>query len=92
VTVLVDAPIWPRHGTLWAHLVSDASYAELHAFARAAGLPSRSFDVDHYDVPLERHAELVALGAEHVSGHELIRRLVGSGLRVPARERGASRH
>ena len=92
MTVLVDIPMWPRHGTLWAHLVSDASYDELHAFAAAAGLPGRAFDRDHYDVPLERHGELVALGAQPVSGHELIRRLVASGLRVPARERGASHH
>jgi hypothetical protein len=87
VTVLVDTPMWPRHGTLWAHLVSDASYDELHAFAAAAGVPERAFDQDHYDVPLERHGDLVALGAQPVTGHELIRRLVASGLRVPARER-----
>lgn len=92
MTVLVDTPMWPRHGTLWAHLVSDSSYDELHSFAAAAGLPARAFDQDHYDVPAERHTQLVALGAQHVTGHELIRRLVASGLRVPARERGALRH
>ena len=85
--MLVDTPIWPRHGTLWAHLVSDASYDELHAFATRAGLPPRSFDRDHYDVPLERHADLVVLGAEHVSGRELVLRLLASGLRAPARDR-----
>ncbi len=79
--------MWPRHGTLWAHLVSDTSYNELHAFAAAAGLPPRAFDHDHYDVPLERHHEVVGLGAQPVTGHELIRRLVASGLRVPARDR-----
>ena len=89
MAVLVDTPIWSRHGTMWAHLVSDASYDELHAFAALAGLPARSFDVDHYDVPLERHADLVALGAQPVSGHELIRRLVASGLRVRVRDRRA---
>ncbi len=88
--MLVDTPLWPRHGTLWAHLVSDASYEELHAFARRAGLPPRSFDVDHYDVPAERLAELVALGAEPVGGRELVRRLRASGLRVPRRERRGS--
>ncbi|HEY0119135.1 MAG TPA: DUF4031 domain-containing protein [Cellulomonas sp.] len=87
MAVLVDTPIWPRHGTLWAHLVSDASYDELHAFAARAGLPPRSFDRDHYDVPLERHADLVALGAQPVTGRELIRRLLASGLRVPVRDR-----
>lgn len=90
MTVLVDTPMWPRHGTLWAHLVSDASYDELHAFAAAADLPARAFDRDHYDVPLERHGDLVALGAQHVTGRELVRRLVASGLRVPARDRAAA--
>ena len=52
MTVLVDSPMWPRHGTVWAHLVSDSSYDELHAFAERAGLPPRSFDRDHYDIPL----------------------------------------
>ena len=33
MTVLVDPPLWPRHGTTWAHLVSDTSLDELHAGA-----------------------------------------------------------
>lgn len=87
MTVLVDPPAWPNHGRLWGHLVSDTSLAELHAFAARAGLPPRAFDQDHYDVPDERYDDLVALGAEPVSAHELIRRLRASGLRVPARDR-----
>ncbi len=35
MTVLIDTAMWPAHGTLWAHLVSDASLDELHAFAAA---------------------------------------------------------
>lgn len=85
--VLIDNPVWPAHGKLWAHLISDESLDELHAFARRTGLPERGFDLDHYDVPEERHAELVAAGAVHVSGNELVRRLIGSGLRIPARDR-----
>lgn len=92
MTVLIDTPMWPAHGTVWAHLVSDASLDELHAFASAAGLPRRSFDLDHYDVPLERHEELIAAGAVPVTGRELVTRLRASGLRVTARERrGAAR-
>ena len=87
MTVLVDFPIWPAHGTVWAHLVSDESLAELHAFARLAGLPPRSFDLDHYDVPEERIGALVALGALQVPGKDLVRRLIASGLRVRARDR-----
>lgn len=85
--ILIDAPMWPAHGRLWAHLVSDDSLEELHRFAEENGLPPRSFDLDHYDVPEERHAALVAAGASHVGGRELVRRLIASGLRVPARDR-----
>ena len=82
MAVLIDEPVWPAHGTLWAHLVSDESYAELHEFAAAAGIPERGFDNDHYDVPLRKWDELVALGAEPVTGRELLRRLQSAGLRV----------
>jgi hypothetical protein len=87
VTLLVDPPLWPRHGRVWGHLVSDTSLAELHAFAAGAGIPARGFDHDHYDVPQERYAELIALGAVLVDSRELVRRLRASGLRVRARDR-----
>lgn len=89
MTILIDDPRWPAHGRLWAHLVSDSHLDELHAFAAANGIPRRGFDHDHYDVPEESHARLVAAGAEHVDGHTLVRRLIASGLRVTARERRA---
>ena len=82
MAVLVDPPRWPAHGTQFGHLVSDTSLDELHAFARAAGLPARAFDHDHYDVPVARYADLVAQGALEVSSTELLRRLVAGGLRV----------
>lgn len=85
--ILVDDPLWQNHGRMWAHLVSDESLDELHAFARAAGIPERGFDHDHYDVPAERIPELVALGAVAVSPKELVRRLIASGLRVRERDR-----
>ncbi|WP_062203721.1 DUF4031 domain-containing protein [Demequina salsinemoris] len=87
MTVLIDPPLWPNHGTIWGHLVSDESLDELHAFAREAGIPERGFDRDHYDYPLERQAQLVDLGASLVSTRELIRRLRASGLRVTAAAR-----
>jgi hypothetical protein len=87
MAVLVDPPLWPRHGRLWSHLVSDTSLAELHAFAAAAGIPARGFDLDHYDVPDEQHDRLVELGAEAVDTRELVRRLRASGLRVRGRDR-----
>lgn len=87
MTVLIDPARWPAHGTVFSHLVSETSLEELHAFAAAAGISRRAFDGDHYDVPVERYRELVALGAEEVSGAELVRRLVASGLRIPAAQR-----
>lgn len=85
MAVLIDPPGWPAHGRLWSHLASDVSLEELHAFARRAGVPHRSFEGDHYDVPEERYASLVAAGAVPVPGRELVRRLQRSGLRRPKR-------
>lgn len=87
MTILIDDPIWPAHGRLWAHLVSDSSLEELHRFARSNDLPPRSFDRDHYDVPEDSLPRLIAAGAERVGGKELVRRLIASGLRIPARDR-----
>ncbi|MCH6468984.1 DUF4031 domain-containing protein [Sinomonas terrae] len=87
MAILIDTPMWPAHGTVFAHLVSDTSLAELHAFAAAAEIPERAFDEDHYDVPERRHADLVRRGAIAVDGKTLTRALIASGLRVPARER-----
>lgn len=95
MSVLIDRPQWPAHGMLWAHLVSDSSLEELHAFAAAAGLPARSFDLDHYDVPESRYDEFVEAGAEPVTIRGLVTRLQASGLRVSQRERretGAQPH
>lgn len=87
MTVLIDSPMWPAHGTLWSHVVSDFSLEELHRFARATELPERSFDRDHYDSPAHRYDELVAAGAVPVSNKELVKRLQASGLRVSQRQR-----
>jgi hypothetical protein len=81
VTILVDLPKWPAHGRLWGHVVSDVSLAELHAFARALGIPERGFDRDHYDLPEERLQQAIDAGAVLVSSAELVRRLTSAGLR-----------
>lgn len=85
MALLIDLPRWPAHERLWAHLVSDTSLSELHDFAARIGIPERSFEGDHYDVPAELHAEVVSAGARLVEGRELVKALQRSGLRVPKR-------
>ncbi len=81
MTILIDPPNVPSRGRMWSHVASDESYAELHEFARALGIPERGFDRDHYDVPSEYYDDVIALGAEPVSSRELVQRLIGAGLR-----------
>ncbi|MER0242626.1 DUF4031 domain-containing protein [Streptomyces sp. HSW2009] len=85
MAVYIDPPIWPGHGRMWSHLVSDVSYEELHAFAERIGAPRRGFDRDHYDVPSTSYATAVDLGAVEVTSKELVRRLSAAGLRRPHR-------
>lgn len=90
MAIFIDPPLWPAHGTLFSHLISDTSIQELHLFATTAGISSRAFDRDHYDVPERRYAELVAQGAIEVDGRTLVRTLLASGLRIPARQRSSA--
>ena len=87
MSIYIDPPVWPAHGTVFSHLISDASLAELHEFAATAGISERAFDRDHYDVPAHRYDELVQAGAVELSGSELTRTLIASGLRIPLKER-----
>lgn len=87
MTLYIDPPVWPAHGTVFSHLISDASLAELQGFADRAEISRRAFDRDHYDVPAHRYDELVAQGAVPVSGNELTRILSRCGLRVKTRDR-----
>lgn len=81
MAVYIDPPVWPGHGRMWSHLVSDVSYEELHAFAERIGAPRRSFDRDHYDLPSASYAAAVAAGAIEVTSKELVQRLTAAGLR-----------
>jgi len=84
--LLIDPPAWPAHGRLWSHLVSTESYAELHDFAGRLGISRRAFEGDHYDIPQERYADVVAAGAVALEGRELVKRLRDSGLRIAKRK------
>jgi hypothetical protein len=87
--LLVDDPVWPGRGRAagrsFAHLVSDVSFDELHAFAEMLGAPRRAFERDHYDIPAELMARAVQLGAAHVTSKEIVRRITAAGLRRPKR-------
>jgi hypothetical protein len=87
VAILVDDAKWHWRGRVWAHLVSDSSYDELHAFAARLGIPRRAFQGDHYDVPAEYREAAIALGAAAVDSRHLVRRLRASGLRLTPAER-----
>ena len=93
MTLWIDPPVWPAHGRLWSHLISDTSLAELHEFAAGLGIPRRGFEGDHYDIPAERYADVVAAGARETTGRDLLARLSASGLRLPKRkgDRGIER-
>ena len=67
----------------WCHMAVDGSFEELHAFAAGLGIPRSRFQGDHYDLPAEMRDAAIALGAQPVSGRELITRLRASGLRRP---------
>ena len=91
--VYLDPPAWPYRGRLWSHLVSDVSYAELHVFAEMLGSPRRAFDRDHYDLPADRFAMAVALGATVVSSREIVAPAAGVGAapaQAPQRSRAPS--
>jgi hypothetical protein len=85
--IVVDEARWLWRGRYWAHLASDESYDELHAFAARLGLPRRVFQGDHYDVPVEYRQRAIELGAEIITSRQLVARLRAAGLR-----RSAAKH
>ncbi len=85
MSVLVDDAVWPWHGDRWAHLATDASVDELHAFANDLGVRRLAFQDDHYDVPSAVRDAAVARGAIPVTSRALVAALRASGLRVRGR-------
>lgn len=81
MTILIDECQWPFRGRLWCHLVSDDSFEELHALAKALGKPRVAFQGDHYDLHEGERDRAIALGATPLTGRQLVRRLNASGLR-----------
>lgn len=85
MAILVDPAMWPWRGRRWAHLISDRSYDELHAFALDLDLRQEWFQGDHYDIPSHVRDRAIDLGALEVSSAELVRRLRAAGLRRRSR-------
>ena len=84
--IFVDTPSWPWRGSLWGHMVSDASLAELHNFAQGIGKRRIGFQGDHYDINVDEHALAVQAGAISFGSRELVRRLRESGLRQRSKQ------
>ena len=87
MAIIVDDAIWRWRGDVWAHLVSDISYEELHTFAQRLGLRRAWFQGDHYDIPAHVRDRAITLGAVPVTSRELVTRLRAAGLRRPPRPR-----
>ena len=53
MAILIDPPLWPRHGRVWGHLVSDTSLAELHELVGMLD-PDAEFPVAELGTPRGR--------------------------------------
>lgn len=81
MAILVDSAVWPWRGRMWAHLISDTSLDELHAFATRLNLPERAFGGDHYDITDELRECAIAEGAIAVDSRTIVRSLKAAELR-----------
>ena len=85
MSIYVDPAVWPGRGRAagrrFAHLVSNVSFVELHAFAELLGAPPRAFERDHYDIPESLVPVAVWLGAAPVSARDIVTMLNAAGLR-----------
>ena len=79
--VLVDPRLWPWRDRRWAHLVSDESYDELHAFAERLGIPAAPSRATTTTSPRTTASAPSSSAPTPVSSRELVRRLIDSGLR-----------
>ena len=67
--------IWKGRPTLWCHMISDTSEAELTAFAVSIGLNPEWIQrksITHYDLRVSKRKLAVAGGAREVSSRELV--------------------
>ncbi len=81
MAILVDEARWPWRGTVWCHLVSDTSFAELHEFAGRLGCRRLGFQGDHYDIDVDTRIRAIELGANPTPSRDLVRAIRSAGLR-----------
>ena len=70
MTVYVDTMQAPFRGMLMCHMIAD-SEEELHAMAAAIGMQRKSYQRDHYDVPLEMKRLAIQKGAREIGMRQL---------------------
>lgn len=74
MAVYIDSANIPFRGHLMCHMLAD-TLGELHAMADAIGMQRRWFQprsFPHYDVPQDRRALAVALGAVEVDRRGIV--------------------
>ena len=70
MTVYVDTMQAPFRGMLMCHMIAD-SEEELHAMAAAIGMPRKSYQGDHYDVPMDLKQLALQKGAREIGMRQL---------------------
>lgn len=78
MTIYVDEAVWPYRGTLYCHMMTDGPIQELHNFAARLDLKRSWFQNKpghpHYDLSKNKRQQAIRLGAQAVSGVEMVRR------------------
>src|SRR5262245_36072401 len=70
MAVYVDTMRAPFRGSVMCHMIADTE-GELHAMSAAIRVPRRSYQRDHYDVPLDRKLLALERGAREIGMREL---------------------
>lgn len=72
--IYVDSPrLWNGRRKRYAHMMSDKSTAELHAFAESIDVKRHWFHKDHYDLREVEFDRALSAGATLVTTRELVR-------------------
>jgi hypothetical protein len=70
MTVYVDTMQAHFKGLLMCHMIADSEH-ELHAMAAAIGMQRKSYQGDHYDVPMHMKELAIRMGAREIGMRQL---------------------